>query len=162
MKAKVVRIVYNMVMNCDTDKEDILKTGLVVLKLAYSLERQGYRVRVDVNPFLAKRDVQKVCALVCVKDWRQPIDIKKVAFPIAHPSMFRRLGFRWLECAPELEDKSFRWGYGQSLEDADEAKGLLKQCNVLGDNDYFVNVRIAKKNGYDVAKVAQAIGIKNL
>ena len=81
-----------MAMNCGTDAKDIMNAGLTVLKIAYSLERKGFRVRIDVNPFLARSSREETCALVCVKDWRQPIDIKKVAFPIAHPAMFRRLG----------------------------------------------------------------------
>lgn len=160
MKAKVVRIIYNMTMNSDTEAEDIMNAGLTVLKIAYSMERKGYRVRIDVNPFLAKKNDEETCALVCVKDWRQPIDIKKVAFPIAHPSMFRRLGFRWLESTPNLSDSGWIHGYGRSLEAADKAKEVLKRCNALGDNDYFVNVEIAKGNDYDPAKTAKAIGIK--
>lgn len=161
MKAKIVRIIYNMTMNCGTNKRDIMKAGLTVLKIAYSMERKGYRVKIDVNPFLAREGDEKACALVCVKDWRQQIDIKKVAFPIAHPAMFRRLGFRWLETVPNIKKDGWTCGYGQSLEKAEAAKELLKKCNALEDNDYFVNVLIAKENDFDPEKVAKAIGIKN-
>ena len=162
MKAKVVRIIYNMAMNCNTDAKDIMNAGLTVLKIAYSLERKGFRVRIDVNPKMCRSSGETACALVCVKDWRQHIDIKKVAFPVAHPSMFRRLGFRWLESTPNLSVKGFTCGYGQSIEDENEAQKVLKTCGLLEDSDYFVNVRIAKNHGYDPAKVAEAIGIKNL
>lgn len=159
MKAKVVRIVYNMCVNCGWDEKDIMKAGLTVLKIAYSMEMKGYRVRVDANPFLANCRNEDTCALVCIKDWRQPIDLKKVAFPLAHPSMFRRLGFRWLETVPELSERSYTSGYGRSLED--DGDRLLREKGVLGENDYFVSVRMANKADYDPAKVAEAIGLKN-
>lgn len=162
MKAKVVRIIFNMCMNCGTEADDIMNAGLAVLKIVNSLERKGMRVRIDVNMYMAESSKQKTCAIVCVKDWRQPIDIKKVAFPMAHPAMFRRLGFRWLESTPGLTDRGFLSGYGRSIEDVEEAKKFLKEVKVLGDNDYFVNVTLASKHDFDHEEIAKAIGIKNL
>lgn len=162
MKAKVVRIIYNMCMNADTSASDIMNAGLSVMKIAYSLERKGFRVRIDVNPMFTQDGREIACALVCVKDWRQPIDIKKVAFPVAHTSMFRRLGFRWLETTPDLTENGFRYGYGRSVGDAKEAEEILRDCKAIDDNDYYVNVEIARRWGYDPEQVAKAIGIKNL
>lgn len=162
MKAKVVRIIVNITMNANTSSADIMNTGLTALKIAYSLERKGMRVRVDVTPKFSKAGRQTALCLVCVKDWRQPIDIKKVAFPIAHTAMFRRLGFRWMEVTPELTETGFEYGYGQSFEEADKAKEVLRKCGELEDTDYFLNVTIAKKNKFDPSKTAEAIGIKSL
>lgn len=162
MKTKVVRIIYNMCMNSGTDADDIMNAGLAVLKIANALERKGMRVRVDVNPFLAERNREKVCALVCIKDWRQPIDLKKIAFPVAHPSMFRRIGFRWLETVPELKEQGFTSGYGRSLEEEDACASLLEAVGARTEKDYFVNVRIARRCGYDVNKLAQEIGLGSL
>ena len=162
MKAKVVRIIYNMCMNAGTSASDIMNAGLTVMKIAYSLERKGFRVRIDVNPMFTQDGSEIACALVCVKDWRQPIDIKKVAFPVAHTSMFRRLGFRWLETTPDLTNNGFRSGYGRSVGDANRAEDILRSCKAIEDNDYYVNVETAQKWSYDPAMVAKAIGIKNL
>lgn len=161
MKAKAVRIIYNMSMNCGTDARDILNAGLVVLKIAYSMEMKGYRVRIDALPFSANKSREEAACIVCVKDWRQHIDIKKVAFPIANPAMFRRLGFRWLETTPNLTDRGFRMGYGHAFEDDDDEKRMLRNAGVLSDTDYYLNVPMAQKHGFNVDKVAEAIGIKN-
>lgn len=160
MKAKVVRLIHNQTMNAGTSEKTIMNAGLTVLKIAYSLERKGYRVRIDVNPMFTQSGSETACALVCVKDWRQPIDIKKVAFPIAHPSMFRRLGFRWLESTPDLKESGFRYGYGSAVNDAKRAKKILG--DKMEDTDYFVDVNICARNDFDPAKTAEAIGIKNL
>lgn len=160
MKAKVVRIIFNNTMNAGTSASDIMNAGLTVLKIAQSLERKGLRVRIDVAPKFSAGDRENVLLLVTVKDWRQPLDIKKVAFPIAHPSMFRRLGFCWMETVPTVTDTSFYHGYGRSFENPKEGKGILKEAGVLGDKDYFVNVTMAQKNGYDPTKTAEAMGIK--
>ena len=161
MKAKAVRLVYNMSMNAGTDADDILKAGLCVLKIAYSMEMKGYRVRIDVSPFASTSSREDAICVVCVKDWRQHIDIKKVAFPIANPAMFRRLGFRWLESTENLTDTGYRCGYGRSFEDAKKEKKILTDAGVLEENDYYMNVPLAQKNGFDVNKVAKAIGIKD-
>ena len=161
MKAKAVRIIYNMSMNANTDAEDILQAGLCVLKIAYSMEMKGYRVRIDVSPFTAKSGRENTSCVVCVKDWRQHIDIKKVAFPIANPAMFRRLGFRWIETTPNLTDTGYTGGYGQSFENAEEEKKILTDAGVLDEKDYYLNVPLAKRNSFNVDKVAKAIGIKN-
>lgn len=159
MKAKVVRIIYNMCVNCGWSERDIMKAGLAVLKVAYSMEKKGYRVRIDANPFFAQSSKEYTCVTVCIKDWRQPIDIKKIAFPLAHPSMFRRLGFRWLETVPELTDTSYVSGYGNSGFNSHES--ILRDKGVMGDNDYFITVEMARDAGYDYNKLAQKIGIKN-
>lgn len=161
MKAKVVRIIYNMTQNAGTNGDTILKAGLTVLKIAYSMERQGYRVRLDLIPKCSTMADERCCLMVSVKDWRQPIDIKKVAFPIASPSMFRRLAFHWLETTPDCTDSGWTSGYGRSLEDAEKEKKMLAELGVLGDNDYYINVGIAKGYHFDPAKVAKVIGIKN-
>jgi len=161
MKAKVVRIIYNMTQNAGTKADTILKAGLAVLKIVYNMERQGYRVRLDLVPKCSEMGSERCCLLVSVKDWRQPIDIKKVAFPIASPSMFRRLGFRWLETAPGITNRGWTGGYGHSLESLEEEKGLLTELGVLGDNDYYVNVGVAKDNDFDPSRIAKTIGIKN-
>lgn len=161
MKAKAVCIVYNMTMNAGTDSNDILQAGIAVLKIAYAMELRGYRVRIDVVPFCAGIGRENAACIVCVKDWRQHIDIKKVAFPIANPSMFRRLGFRWLESTPNLTETAFRGGYGTSFEDAEREKKVLKSAGVFADSDYYLNVPLADECGFDVDKIAAAIGIKN-
>lgn len=162
MKAKVVRLIYNPCMNAGTDADDIMNAGLTALKIAWSMERKGYRVRLDVTPKFSSAAREDTCCLVCVKEWRQPIDIKKIAFPMAHPSMFRRMGFRWLETTPGLTDRDYLGGYGRSMESEERDKEVLKGCGVLGDNDYYLNVGIAQKNKFDLQKVAKAIGIKVL
>lgn len=162
MKAKVVRLIFNMGMNAGTNAKDIMNAGLVALKIVHSLEKRGLRVRLDVTPKFSQGDRENVCAVVCIKEWRQPLDIKKIAFPTSHPSMFRRLGFRWMETMPEITDNRFYSGYGQSFEDVEKEKALLKEAGVLRDQDYYMNVKLASDNDFDLERVAKAIGIKNL
>lgn len=161
MKAKAVRIIYNMTQNAGANADTILQAGLTVLKIAYSMERQGYRVRLDLVPKCSEWGRERCLLMVSVKDWRQPIDIKKVAFPIASPSMFRRLAFHWLETTPDCKNSGWTGGYGRSFEDTEKEKKMLAELGVLGDNDYYINVGIAKGYHFDPAKVAKAIGIKN-
>lgn len=49
---------------------------------------------------------------VCVKAANQRVNISKMAFMLVHPSMLRRLMFRWIETYPEVTS-GFRHGYGR-------------------------------------------------
>lgn len=159
MKAKIVRIVYKMSMNAGTSASEIMKSGLLVLKLAHALEKKGMRVRIDVSPKFSDSSTERVCALVCIKDWRQPLDLKKVAFPIAHPSMFRRFGFKWMETAPDIEDKGFNYGYGSSKIGENDCKEMLSQCGAFNiGKDYFVDGFIAEECDWDLKKLSKRLG----
>ena len=159
MKTKIVRIVYKMSMNAGWKADDIMKAGLLVLKFAHALEKKGLRVRIDVSPKFSNGDKERVCALVCIKDWRQPLDLKKIAFPIAHPSMFRRFGFKWMETAPDIEDREFGWGYGRSDMSNQTCESNLSECGVFNQGkDYFLDVFIADKCKYDVKLLAKELG----
>lgn len=162
MKVKVVRLTFSMTMNCGTKKEDIEKAGLCVLKLANMIEKTGVRVRVDVMPFFAYSGGTTVVCKVCVKNWREPMDIKKVAFPTAHPSMFRRFGFAWLETLEGLKERGFRYGYGTAIESHEMSKKKLKECGYLDENEYFINTTFAKDKGYNPTRVAEALGITGI
>lgn len=159
MKTKIVRIVYKMSMNAGVSAKEIMDSGLLVLKLAHALEKKGLRVRIDVSPKFSDASDERVCALVCIKDWRQPLDLKKVAFPIAHPSMFRRFGFKWMETAPDIKDSSFEWGYGSSKISESDCKNMLSECGAFNiGKDYFVDGFIAEECDYDLKKLSKRLG----
>ena len=53
---------------------------------------------------------------VKIKDYNETLDLQRLSFPIAHPSMFRRFGFRVTESVEGLKSTNWPYGYGRSIE----------------------------------------------
>lgn len=164
-KVKAVSIVYNVNVNCGWTPREIQKCSITVLKIVNQLELQGYRVKLLVEVFSSRKDKDHLRCSVSIKDWRQPLDLKKLCFPLVNPSMFRRMGFRWLETVPNMTNEGFRSGYGTPIcsenkykEDVERAK----EYKVIGENDYFLSAYMIQENKHDVKKVMEAAGMSGL
>lgn len=100
IKSKIVTIIYDTSCSWTTSLDELLQSGLNVLELVIGLEAIGYRVnlKVGMGVFNHKSEVN---ALFCdVKRASEPLNLKKIAFPIAHPSWFRLVSFDWQERSP--------------------------------------------------------------
>lgn len=90
---RIYRLVFNMTASCGVDASVMLAKGAAVVALCELLEFSGHGV--EINAVLA--NFSCVEQHVRIKDSDQPLDLPRVAFAIAHPAMFRRLGFSMLE-----------------------------------------------------------------
>lgn len=159
-KSKVVEILYSPDANYMVSEKTIEKAGIAVLSLINNLEKSGYRVALKIGFFVADMDGgERTIATVKVKDWRQPIDLKKIAFPICNASMLRRIGFRWLETCKGLTKSGWTWGYGRNPEYI-EAKKILDENKMISDKQFFINIDFCEKYKFDTDKIATACGIK--
>lgn len=116
IKTKVCRLVINNTNSGSTSGEDLLKSGIAFLKTVILLESSGIKVKVDVVPKMsANRRLTKLygCS-VTIKDYNQPLNISKIAYPLANPSFFRRHGFRYFETL-DKNMKEFVGNYGRSV-----------------------------------------------
>lgn len=114
---RTLDIVYFMVANCNVDKQVFIGSGSYLLSAIELIERQRIRVQLRVSPFCseARYDGERVMTVVKVKEYTEKLSLLKLCFPLAHPSFFRRMGFKWLETFPELSDTNFVSSYGRSL-----------------------------------------------
>ena len=158
-KIKTVTLFYNSSANCNVKASTLEKSGSAVLQLAYWLELNGYRVKFVLTPYLADNDGEKAVCNILLKDFRQPLDILKLSFSITSVSMFRRLGFRWIETVPGLET-SWAWGYGRQVGDKSECLELLRKTGQNTDNAYFIMVKDCENADFDAIKLADRLGIK--
>ena len=163
-KVKAVTILFSMSVTANYSQEQILKAGIVVLNIINDLELAGYRVKLDVEICGSQEGDEYCSARVNVKDWRQPLDLKKVAFPISHPSMFRRFGFRWLETYPSLTNCGYRNGYGSShyKEDYQNAIDTYTRNNALDKNEYFITTYLCMEENYNKEKITERCGLSKL
>lgn len=158
-KVKVASIVYSPTGLCDVTADDLIKAGIIVLNIVNQLELNGIRVNLVLQPKGSSDDHQDTAMLVDVKSYRDPLDLRKLCFPLIHPSFFRRLGFRWLETVPGLTDTSYAWGYGHTTTGRDGYKEELVKAGAISENDYYLSYYIIEQCKFDRDAVMKAAGI---
>lgn len=158
IKAKVIDIYYNMTSSSGTSSESIIQAGVKMLSVIISLEQQGYRF----NLYAVQNyyDDHKCYMLkVKVKDAMQPVDLKRISFPLAHTGFFRVIGFDWYSKCPEAKHISC---YGHSIDyDFDRERMTKASKEIFGDNAvWFGCVKIIKEDEEYIKEVLINAGNK--
>lgn len=95
---KVLNLVYFVGTACDVTADDLAKEGAKLLRVIATLESKGYRINLHVGYLLLTEDEKnKLSLFVKIKDSGKPLNLAKVAYPIAHPSFFRFHLFKWTD-----------------------------------------------------------------
>lgn len=150
-KSKVINVLYEVSRSASVGSSEIEEFGIDVLKHIYNIERKGWRVRLSMFSSHSQKDTDEngYAWTMLIKDESQPIDVKKLAFPIAHAAMLRLVSFDWFETIP---DGQYVDGYGKALyhwpkenrDDFIKAMGLenayyiYQGCNL---DEIFTNVK---------------------
>jgi len=111
VKQKVINITKSVSYACYVDKEEIIEESIKALQIVKKIEAMGYRVNLNIAIGTLEPD-REIYAKVRIKSANEKLNISKTAFPLVHPSMLRRLYFRFVEVYPEVT-KSFVSGYGR-------------------------------------------------
>lgn len=137
IKSKVLDIYYDIAVMCHVSTTTIIESGQKMLSVILDLERQGYRINLYAFQGYAdgaKDDFDILC--VKVKSSDKPLDLKRVSFPLTHPSFFRVIGFDWQGRAPFTKYRG--GGRGQAFTqviDDKEADALVKE--MVGKNAFY-------------------------
>jgi hypothetical protein len=111
IKTKVIDVYYDTTVSCGNSPEQIMANGMKVMETVINLEQSGYRVRLSAMQGYTDRNSSDIL-IVGVKSEYQPLDIKRIMFPLMHPAMFRLVGFGWYERCPTSK---YRGGYGHGF-----------------------------------------------
>lgn len=157
IKAKVIDVYYDMVTSAGVSSDQILATGQELLGTIIELERQGYRF--NLYAVQSYSDTASCDMLVVkVKSAGQPLDLKRISFPLTHTGFFRVIGFDWYSKVP---GGKYRFGYGSAIGYELDEKQLkktvedlfgktavyLSAAKVVGKNkDHFKNVLTGDKS----------------
>lgn len=133
-KAKVINLIIDIGVSGDISVAEKLEWGAKVLSGIIGLEKQGFRVRIDVSKVTVTNS-QVHMAKVPIKNENQPFDIKRMMFPIAHAAMQRRIFFDWYERLPEAEYHS---GHGYSLSVQDTAQRAAIDKNIPNSGSSYL------------------------
>ena len=128
IKQKVITLNKDISYNAMTSTQDIIDASIQTLQLIKKIEAQGIRVNLNLI-FGTKADNNTEVVKIRLKSANERLNISKLAFPLVHPSMLRRLLFRYIEVAPTVT-KGFKWGYGYPL-DGSQLKAYCKDEYVL-------------------------------
>lgn len=123
-KQKVISIVKSVGFRGDVKIKAIEEESLKTLILIRMLEKKGYRVNLyTLNGF--KRSGKFYYVRVKVKGAAERLNISKLAFPLVHPSMLRRLNFRFREIFVGANDM------GSSLYTKHENEPAIKKGEIF-------------------------------
>lgn len=117
VKSKVINITKSLNYSSRVDKQQIEEESIKALQIVHKLERQGYRVNLHIA-LGTHADNKDILCRIKIKDAGEKLNISKLAFPLVHPSMLRRLYFRYIEVCPDVTDGYAR-GYGYPVETSD-------------------------------------------
>lgn len=136
IKTKVIDVYYDMTASCDIDSDDIIKAGQKLLATVIALERQGYRFNLFVTQSYTGDDSCDMLAIRVKRD-NQPIDLKRISFPLTHTGFFRVIGFDWYSKVP---GGKYRYSYGHALNyelSTSQMNEMAKQ--VFGKNAIYIS-----------------------
>lgn len=162
-KQKNIHLIYSFCALSDVTTEEIIKAGINFISLVNSLEKQGYRVKIDTI-FGSHAGNTAALFTVNLKQYEQSLNMLKLTFPLVHPAMLRRISFKWLETLPDLKEKSYCHGYGTVLRVAlgnniDKERDFLKTNNIIkNENSYYIDVYQAFKAN-NVEELANSAGL---
>lgn len=135
---RILNIFINVRVNSFTGSDKVLKNGTIYATMVDLLEKAGYRTNLYVgtaNNVHSSFNPDKMILLVRIKTDREPLNLKKMVFPLANADFLRRLKFRWMEVCESNIDATHD-GYGQYME-IEEVKNRIQE--ILGEDCLVFN-----------------------
>lgn len=143
VKQKVITLNKSIDYNGGVGAEKIIDESIKAMQIVKKLEAQGYRCNLNIVLGSFEPD-KKFIMKVRIKSANEKLNVSKLAFPLVHPSMLRRLFFRFMEVYPNVT-KSFVHGYGHPAMSSD-LRDVFKGEYLLPN---FIKKDVSKINGID-------------
>lgn len=116
VKQKVITVNKCINYSGNTSTETIVEESVKALQIVKKLEAQG--LRVNLNVILGSQKDVSIACKVRIKSANERMNISKLAFCLVHPSMLRRMLFRYIEVCPHVT-REFIYGYGRPIQNSD-------------------------------------------
>lgn len=145
VKQKVITLNKSINYNGGVSADQIIEESIKAMQIVKKLEAQGYRCNLNiVLGMTAGYPSKQFVVKVRIKSANEKMNVSKLAFPLVHPSMLRRLFFRFIEVYPNVTN-SFVCGYGRPA-DSDEIRKIFKNEYLLPN---FIRKDVNKIKGID-------------
>lgn len=99
--APVLHLIVNTVASCAVKAKQMANYGAAITGLIDRLENSGRRIHLDCIMVTHCADHSRLSMGWNVKKASEPVVLAEVAFSIAHPAAFRRIGFGMMERTPK-------------------------------------------------------------
>lgn len=135
IKCKVLDVYYDMTVTSIINSDQIIDNGQKLLGAILELEAQGYAFNLyAIQPYSDGNSTDMMA--VKVKSSSQPIDLKRISFPLTHTAFFRAIGFDWYSKFP---GGKYRDSYGTALCNMESTKEMNKIIKELfGQNAVYL------------------------
>lgn len=138
----VVRLYVGIVAAYDVSASDFVKRGAAYLTVINALESSGIRVELYAGSFSFVDGGQNTIHwTVKIKDAGEQVNLQALAYALAHPAFFRRLGFAIIEEAADTDKQgNFCGSYGRGPRSTDEQQETLDKIldsDVIGLPSYY-------------------------
>ncbi len=119
-KKKVITLNKNISYHAKITTQEILDNSVKALQIIQKIEAQGIRCNLNLICCIRDRSTTEINTLkIRLKSANERLNVSKLAFPLVHPSMLRRLIFRFIEVSPTFTKNSYTSGYGYPMKDDD-------------------------------------------
>lgn len=109
-KQKIIELTKDITYSANISADKIVEESVKAMMVVKKLEAQGYRVKLNIA-LGVNEGCRSIICKVCIKQPSERLNVSKLAFPMVHPSMLRRLFLRYIEVNPDVT-KDFTRGYG--------------------------------------------------
>ena len=125
----VLRLCVAAAVSAMVNPHEIINYGAALLTIIDALESANFRVELSLVYALRSHADSKASFTVTVKQAQDILELDRLAFVLASPAMWRRIGFAFIETLPQ----EFESGYGvprdpDAGKDYDDACLLLPSC----------------------------------
>lgn len=155
IKCKVLDVYYDMTANCDKEPEEFIKAGQALLGTVIELEKQGYRFNLyALQSYGTSWDKSYDLLCVKIKSSDKPLDLKRISFPLTHPSFFRVIGFDWQGKSPITRNIGSGRGRAMGYEyDSEDIRKIIRA--LYGDNACYISCSKFIGSGYDTKNLKE-------
>jgi hypothetical protein len=101
-QGKLIRVQVGGFLSAVIHAKSVNNAGAAVLSLVSLIEQAGHSTQVEWVLSL-KNQLNcsiRTCTIVTVKEFGESLNLSRLAFVLAHPGMFRRIGFSYMEQMP--------------------------------------------------------------
>lgn len=143
IKQKVITLNKSIEYRGNVSTEEIIEESIKALRIIKKLESQNYRCNLNIVFSISHilRSAKRYAIRIRIKSANERLNILKLSFPLVHPSMLRRLSFRFTEVHPGVPSIYVN-GYGTTLSE-NEFRRLYKGEYLLPQ---FIRRDITKVN----------------
>lgn len=156
LKKKTLHIIYGVGGSCSESQSYFEDAGVALLSAVDLIEKCGIQTKIDLAFFLSYSGDEFPLPTICIKNYGERFSIQKVSFPLVHTSMFRRIGFKWLETTPLITRYGFKGGYGFPPNHAQSEEAVRQ---VLGSDGEYISNDWINCNGCSVESILKKLGV---